>query len=69
MFSTCGRTYHVVVNAKRGFPYGSFRGGAGIRVTRRDGAPFEGFDASVDPNLARAAVRAEVGGAVCGGAS
>jgi hypothetical protein len=34
---TPGRTYHVVVDAQHGFPYGSIRGGAGVRITRRDG--------------------------------
>lgn len=54
-----GRVYHVVVDGQHGFPYGSFRGGAGVRITRRDGRAFQpgGFDAAVDPALAPKAVR------------
>lgn len=41
--------YGAVVDGQHGFPYGSFRGGAGVRITRRDGGAFQpgGFDAAV----------------------
>ena len=43
-----GHVYHVVVDGQHGFPYGSFRGGAGVRIKRRDGRAFQpgGFDAA-----------------------
>ena len=59
-----GRTYRVVVDGEPGTPYGSFRGGGGVRIKRADGRGFgfgaEGgrWDAAVDPKLASKAVRA-----------
>ena len=38
-----GSVYHLVLDGDHGMPYGSFRGGHGIRVKRRDGEPFFGW--------------------------
>ena len=53
-----GRTYHFVVDGQHGLPYGSFRGGCGLRITRRDGGDFFGHDFAPTPSVASTTVRA-----------
>ncbi len=53
-----GRTYHFVVDGRHGLPYGSFRGGCGLRITRRDGGDFFGHDFAPTRAVADTTVRA-----------
>ena len=53
-----GRTYHFVVDGRHGLPYGSFRGGCGLRITRRDGGNFFGHDFAPTRAVADTTVRA-----------
>ena len=53
-----GRAYHFVVDGRYGLPYGSFRGGCGLRITRRDGGNFFGHDFAPTRAVADTTVRA-----------
>lgn len=54
-----GKEYTLAVDAEHGFPYGSFRGGAGVLLTRPDGEAVGGFHAKADPAAWNRFVRVE----------
>ncbi|GMH38711.1 hypothetical protein BSKO_06595 [Bryopsis sp. KO-2023] len=54
-----GSKYTFVVDGFHGYPYGSFRGGRGIQIKRKDGAPFQGFDFAPTAKRRDEFVRAE----------
>ncbi|GMH38575.1 hypothetical protein BSKO_06459 [Bryopsis sp. KO-2023] len=54
-----GSKYTFVVDGYPGYPYGSFRGGRGIQIKRKDGAPFQGFDFAPTSKRRNEFVRAE----------